>query len=435
VSTAPSGFGEAARRLITPFGAGSGREDREDRIASMRASLLAQLILFDDVVLTVENEWALTRLRDVFGTRLMSELLEARVVVIRLPESEFRVIATHRENHFVLVAQSNTESDFKRLRGLPGWDRILLTLVSESALPSSGHTVALAEQSFLETAGRDATIFVDAMRLVLRDEALWSTGSSSAIYASASEARDLFVNVVSETTGLIEVETNVADLLWPRRGRHVVEMRKPVGVSENDWFSLDRRKRIVRQLIHRALRTVASLKLRLAEMYGLNAVTALRETDVALLTADLRGMLKLLGDPDRQERELHRVIQIAGFPTLTTVEPGRIDVPKFLNIVNSPEARAFRDWLSTASTQPDNDVRDALLSTSARLATLLGTSVGEIVRFAVSTGAATAASLIDPTLGISISAADEFVVRRLIPKPGPLAFISDLSASLTPDDR
>jgi hypothetical protein len=130
---------------------------------------------------------------------------------------------------------------------------------------------------------------------------------------------------------------------------------------------------------------------------------------------------------------LHRVISITGLPDVgTAARQGALDVHRFLEIRESPECEAFRQWLYSVDAQSDEEIAERLRSMRgrlSRLSRLLDGPAGRTVRFAVSTAAGFAPE-VGAAAGLAVGAADSFIVDRLLRAPGPTSFLSDLYPSV-----
>jgi hypothetical protein len=179
-------------------------------------------------------------------------------------------------------------------------------------------------------------------------------------------------------------------------------------------------------LLQRSVTAVANLSQRLAEMEAYASLTGFLESEAALLFGKMAGIIAPQ-NPKIAEEQFKRVIEIADIPDF---KPGqRVDVEKLMKIRESAECRDFRGWLSTAEDVSDATIRDMATGMKNKVATLAGGTGGRVVRFAATTlvGLIPGAGLV---LGPAAGAIDSFLVERVLPRSGILAFLTDTYPSL-----
>jgi len=97
-----------------------------------------------------------------------------------------------------------------------------------------------------------------------------------------------------------------------------------------------------------------------------------------------------------------------------------VDAERLLRLRASPECHEFRAWLRDSDGISDDAVEDLLAGLRDRLGS--GTrSRSSCCAFVVSSGVGLATG--DPT-GTGVSVVDSFVIDRLLPRPGPLAWLA-----------
>jgi hypothetical protein len=156
------------------------------------------------------------------------------------------------------------------------------------------------------------------------------------------------------------------------------------------------------------------------------SLTGFLESEAALLFGKMAGIIAPQ-NPKIAEEQFKRVIEIADIPDF---KPGqRVDVEKLMKIRESAECRDFRGWLSTAEDVSDATIRDMATGMKNKVATLAGGTGGRVVRFAATTlvGLIPGAGLV---LGPAAGAIDSFLVERVLPRSGILAFLTDTYPSL-----
>jgi hypothetical protein len=172
-------------------------------------------------------------------------------------------------------------------------------------------------------------------------------------------------------------------------------------------------------VVQRALLGIGGMNLRIEAMRQRESVIALSDRDRTLLDQKLSILLAQV-DPGAQEKRFDRVLEIADLPTL---EPGsRIDVDSLLELRASTECQDFRAWLREADRLSDESLKGLLPNVQDRMGALARSGPGRIVRFLASSGLGLAAG--DPT-GIAAGGIDAFLIERLLPSPGPMAWLAD----------
>jgi hypothetical protein len=178
-------------------------------------------------------------------------------------------------------------------------------------------------------------------------------------------------------------------------------------------------------LVERALVGIGALNLRLEHMRARSAVSAFEEDELPLFDDKLRF---IIGDIDagEQHRRLSRVVELGGLSVVGT-EDRSVDVEKLIELRESPACREFRAWLRGTDGVDDSGLREGLPDLRDRLAGAVRGKLGRGARFAVSTGAGVAAGNVIGTLAGGI---DGFLIDRLLPRPGPMAWLAQHYPSL-----
>jgi len=179
-------------------------------------------------------------------------------------------------------------------------------------------------------------------------------------------------------------------------------------------------------LLQLSVAAVANLNQRLAEMIAYSALAGFRESEAPILFGKFAGILAPQ-NPTIVEEQFQRVIEIADVPDF---RPGqRIDTETLLKIRESEECRAFKEWLSTTENMSDADLRNVVTGIRNKLGSLATSNKGKAVRFAATTpvGLIPGAGLV---LGPVSTAIDSFLVDRVLPRSGVVAFLQDMYPSL-----
>jgi hypothetical protein len=105
-----------------------------------------------------------------------------------------------------------------------------------------------------------------------------------------------------------------------------------------------------------------------------------------------------------------------------------------LKIRESDECRAFKEWLSGSKALSDKELRERVSGFGRRIRQSVHSKVGKAVRFVVSNGLGIGLGLVSGPVGlvagVAVSAADSFLLERLIPKDSVISFLSESYPSL-----
>jgi hypothetical protein len=180
--------------------------------------------------------------------------------------------------------------------------------------------------------------------------------------------------------------------------------------------------------IKTGLLAVAGLSQRIAEMKAHRALSGFTDEDLPLFREKLQ-FLASLANSENQESRFKRVISIAGLPHFVAEKNVRIDIEKLLELRNSPEAREFRDWLSTLDSATDEEIRDRIRGLSAKLGLIVHGTTGKAMRFIVTT-AIGFVPIVGPVIGMAAGALDQFLTDKIICRSGITAFVNESYPSL-----
>lgn len=161
---------------------------------------------------------------------------------------------------------------------------------------------------------------------------------------------------------------------------------------------------------------LAGTNLRLGVMERVEAAVGLRDPEarVTRMRANLLGSLLCENDPREAFAE---VLSIARIPTLS---PGtRVDADSLLKVRATSECAAFRGWLRRSSDLNDEQLDELLNGWKARLGQISRSPAVVTLSWLASTGI----GVVEPISGIALSAVEKFLINRLLPDPGPLAFL------------
>jgi hypothetical protein len=187
-----------------------------------------------------------------------------------------------------------------------------------------------------------------------------------------------------------------------------------------------------RQCVERGVLAVANLNQRLNLMREFDAVTGFRDDEVAFFEQKASFIWSQL-DPRSQERRFDRVVTLADFPDLNGLPAGTaIRVDRLLRLRESDECRQLRKWVRNIDSETDQQIEGEFGSIRAKLASMTGGTPGRAVRFLVTTGVGQI-PLVGNLAGLALSAADSFLLDRIIGKRGPATFLGRSCRSLFED--
>ncbi|MFI5102102.1 MAG: hypothetical protein ACHP9V_01900 [Terriglobales bacterium] len=182
----------------------------------------------------------------------------------------------------------------------------------------------------------------------------------------------------------------------------------------------------VHDLLHQAVVAVANLGHRLTEMQAYSAITGFLDTEAPLLFGKFSSLVAPL-NPAAAEKQFERVIELAELPDFS---PGqKVDVQKLLKARDSAECREFREWLSNLDSASDAGIKEMVASLRSKMASIAASPGGKLMRLAATTGIG-----LIPGVGLIAGAAagaiDSFLVDKVLPRSGIVAFLTETYPSL-----
>jgi hypothetical protein len=161
-------------------------------------------------------------------------------------------------------------------------------------------------------------------------------------------------------------------------------------------------------------------------MIEFSALAGFREDEAPILFGKVAGLMAPQ-NPETAEGQFKHVLEIADVPDF---EPNqKVDVDRLLGVRGSDECRAFRDWLSTAGSLGDAEIRDLTRGVKNKLSSLAHSTSGKALRFMATTGLGFV-PIAGLALGPAASFVDSFLVDRGLKESAVLAFLSDSYPSL-----
>jgi hypothetical protein len=181
------------------------------------------------------------------------------------------------------------------------------------------------------------------------------------------------------------------------------------------------------KIVQDALLAISGLNQRLEEIEAYRAIIGFRDNELTLAQDKLAFLVREVA-PDVQEERFERVITLAGLPDPESAA-GTVDVDKLLDARNTEELREFRHWLRTLDEATDAEIEARVTGVRAKLSTAVHSPGGQAARF-LATNGVSFIPFVGPIAGIALSAADQFLLEKLLPEPGPVSFIGSTYRSI-----
>ncbi len=366
--------------------------------------LLPRLLFFDTVIVKSARLREIPFLVRAFGQAGFRHLFDSGILKF---SSEFTSIITDVARNgvrelplsqfsFGVVQVQDREGILWRglrpLQGIPGLknaDRAVLedTVIAGLIRPASDHGAQIQAQIELDLRSN-----TPALKAAILEQLMIKVGAAD---------RKLEVHVEEIRERVFRVVTNLTDNF---------------GMSERE----------AHDILAPSITAVANLNQRIADMSAYSAITGFKDSEAPLLFGKLAGIIAPQ-NPRPIEEQFARVITIANVPDFVTDK--RIDVDRLLRARESAECRDFRAWLSELEGVTDAQVADMVGGVRNEIASMIRTGTGKTIRLALTTaiGLIPGAGLVaGPIAGV----VDTFLVERMFPTSGALAFLTHTYPSL-----
>lgn len=194
------------------------------------------------------------------------------------------------------------------------------------------------------------------------------------------------------------VETNIRDIYgWPVEDVHALGLEALFGIGH----------------VNAILETMRTF----------DGVSGVREGELPLLAERLDFLAERLS-PNAEANRFTRTLNVLGLPSADS--HSTIDADKLLRARNSREFAQFREWLQTTDSMTDDGIRDAYHPIADKVKEATRGNTMKALRWVI-TGIAGA---IAPPAGLGLGVLDTFVVDKVLPTPGPTAFLGSHYHSL-----
>jgi hypothetical protein len=370
-------------------------------------SLIRRLILFDRVVAKSFRLREVPFLVRTFGTDGFSSLLESGLLQFSCSVN-FVVVESSRNgvrqlplNHFSLATGYMTDLDsvlrteLRCLQSITGLKDQKRALLEETIWRSLSREPEGYREELLAQIDRDFRANTPALKAALIDSLRKEPGKGG-LHAS-----DIAINVEETSNRVFHIRNTLSDSFG---------------------FSAEQTHNVVQ----RAVSAVANLDQRLAEMQAHSAITGFLDTEAPILFGKLAGIIAPM-NPRLAESQFERVIELADVPDF---KPGqRVNVEQLMKVRDSAECREFREWLGTLENVTDAEVKSMVASIKSKIALLAGSTGGKFVRLATTTGIGLIPG-VGLAAGVVAGTIDSFLVDRVLPRSGVVAFLTETYPSL-----
>ena len=182
----------------------------------------------------------------------------------------------------------------------------------------------------------------------------------------------------------------------------------------------------IHNVVERGLLGVTGLNQRIEVMERYQAVTGFKIDELGLFEEKL-GFLARQLDPDASYDRFDRIIEVLDLPD-ADADPDihDVDLAQLVEVVQTDEAKEFRQWLRGIDSLDDGEVRDQIKRIRELLAHAVHGTGGKAVRFAMGTGL----GFVFPPAAIGFGALDTFVTDKVLREDGPTAFLGRLYPSV-----
>jgi hypothetical protein len=254
-------------------------------------------------------------------------------------------------------------------------------------------------------------------------------GDDAGVQGSAQLATDLAANSpILKTSVALAVRRQFDRVVAPQDIELTVEP-----IDDTDWRTESNIGQLVglepeeaHKVVGQGLLGVGGLNLRIEAMQRYEAVTGFGNDDLPLMEAKLSFLARQL-DPDVQAERFERVVELVGLPGADP-DPSvhDVDLARLLEVVADDEAREFRRWLRGVDALDDKAVEAEIHKIRDVVSRAVHSDFGRTARFLGTTGL----SVVEPVSGTIAGALDHFLVDKIVPEPGPTAFLSRLYPSV-----
>lgn len=367
-------------------------------------SLLRRLLLFDTVIIQSVGLQEFVFLVKAFGKTGLSDLLDSGVLRV-VCEWQGLITDVHQNGvrqlppfHFSFGRYDIGERDKKlregliSLQGVPGLRNAERAALEEKILAKLIRPQSTYGDQLLAQVDFDIRNNTPALKAAITQELTEQMGTAGSFKA-----------IVTETEPRV--------------------FRIDTGLSEQFGLAPER----THSILGAAVAAVGRLDQRIADMQAYSAITGFTESEAPLLFGRLAGIISP-SNPSAIEGQFVRVLSIAGLPDYA--RDRRIDVQRLLKVREDDECREFRAWLAGSLEATDEQITEMVKGVRNKVGTLLHGTAGKLVKFAAITALGMIAGPTGLVLGPAAGVLDTFLIDKLFPNSGVVAFLSKTYPSL-----
>jgi hypothetical protein len=371
--------------------------------------VVRRLILFEQCLIETDMLKEVPALIDVFGARGLLELLNSGVV---------RVICDALTAG--QVGQTiGLESTARRGGTLPYGSYRFITIGSPGLPNRAGYVEAALREVDKAGVSNKQT---KQIRAALANQMLSyppETGSAG-IEDTESELLDRHPAIIEAIRRGVLAETGQdigRDFSYSAElTGHEHDVRIETDIEANLKMSPEQ----LHKVIEHAVLAVAGLNQRIHLMESFQAITGLRSDELPLFE-DKARFLARQSDADVQEDSFDRLITIGDLPRY--IPGAQVDVQRLLRMRADTECIELRRWIRNLDAESDDQINQKFDSVRAAMSSLADSSGGRTLRFIVTAGLSFVPA-IGVAAGPAATAADSFLLDRVLGKAGPAIFLS-----------
>lgn len=156
-----------------------------------------------------------------------------------------------------------------------------------------------------------------------------------------------------------------------------------------------------------------------------NTLSGFRQEDLPVFQNKLDFIVNEFS-PEKLDEGFQRVLNIKGYPVFDSeFATLSLNVSKLLKAKESREWLEFRQWLDRSDSLSDKEIENLLGSLRSRLSRFINFKGSRVVRFLAVTGLG-----VLPIAGHVAGVLNSFVLNKVLPYSGPVAFINRIYPSL-----
>lgn len=392
----------------------------DGRVSSTAATLLEDLLLFDDVIVDTAHFEELTELIRIFGAHAVLTLLKTNCLKLNF---DLFVLGSSTRNAIPpRGSQPLPPNQFSI--GTIGWPPEERSKQVHRAFLEVARQSGASGKAFIKLKSAIADRFVlaptDAQRVALQDESTHDLCERPDLLAQAvalqlKRARNMHLSPQQLKARVELVEAGVFRVVEHNLGGFGIQGPEATHAISNAALAIGARNR------------------RIAHMRMHGCIAGFHSHDIPLVEEKL-DFLEAHLSPERQRERLHRVVEIGGLPKFESlIDARQLNLETFIEVRNSSACQEFRKWLVSSDGVADDLIAAMCASVRAKLGALATSKMGRAIRLLTTKGSAKVAGL-DPTvgtaLGAGLGALDKFLVGTVFKVPGHVAFLSNSYPSL-----